>query len=301
MLTAQRYAFFVILFVAIYYCYKLGTHALMHFNFRLVMCSAAVYAVLFSASRLLMYELLSRTAEVEDRTVANSCCLVLGVVHSASIGALIASMGMVGLERHLASVYVCNYQQKGQRRIGIWMVVGTFVIWTLLSCGFNYLYLDGLFDLKRTYQTCLCQFALFKRNQRTASSRIGLDPLAVRFQQTENVHTTKLIVPVFIVYLAMCLLGLACSTLRYRLMQEGDLPTAKVVMQIGYQSIDVCVLFCMIFTLLFHPGLRLCVLRDVCRLFCLDPGHFDRKRRRKVTSVQNEGAVYFHQLEVCWR
>lgn len=77
------------------------------------------------------------------------------------------------------------------------------------------------------------QIYLYRRNQRATKSQIGLDSLTARFQQVENVHTTRLVYPIMLVYMFMCLLGLTMSQTRYELMRDGKLAQAKIVMQVG--------------------------------------------------------------------
>ncbi|KAI6236056.1 hypothetical protein M3Y95_00116900 [Aphelenchoides besseyi] len=312
MLTFQRYSFVLLVLLAVYYCHKIASHALMHFNFRLIMCSAVVYAVLFTASRLSMYSLLIATKKVEDRTIPNIFCLLLGVVQSFGISGLIASMGAVGVERHIATVWVQHYVGR-KRIIGTTMVIVTFLGCVCLSIVVNFVEFRKIFDLRTTYTTCLIvelmpenalwQVVLFRRNFVQKANRIGIDPLAVRFQQSENVHTTKMIVPIFVVYTIMCCIGLALSTTRYYLMKRADnMLLAKIIMQSGYLLIDFSVITCMLFVLFYHPTLRFAVIKDFYRLFGLNTKVLEQKREwRKVDVQRNEGVIYFQQLEVFWQ
>ncbi|KAI6214489.1 hypothetical protein M3Y94_00274700 [Aphelenchoides besseyi] len=249
MLTFQRYSFVLLVLLAVYYCHKIASHALMHFNFRLIM--------------------------------------------SFGISGLIASMGAVGVERHIATVWVQHYVGR-KRIIGTTMVIVTFLGCVCLSIVVNFVEFRKIFDLRTTYTTCLIvelmpeksflafglaiticlcsalwQVVLFRRNFVQKANRIGIDPLAVRFQQSENVHTTKMIVPIFVVYTIMCCIGLALSTTRYYLMKRADnMLLAKIIMQSGYLLIDFSVITCMLFVLFYHPTLRFAVCRK-CRIEAL--------------------------------
>lgn len=72
-----------------------------------------------------MYLLLTFTSNIQDRTIPNVLCILLGTVHSLSIMALITSMLMVGIERHIATVYVYGYESR-MRFIG-YIMGGTVV------------------------------------------------------------------------------------------------------------------------------------------------------------------------------
>jgi hypothetical protein len=48
MIHTQRVMFLVLFVLGIYYCWRIANHSLMHFNFRLIMVSPFIYAIVFS-------------------------------------------------------------------------------------------------------------------------------------------------------------------------------------------------------------------------------------------------------------
>lgn len=75
----------------------------------------------------------------------------------------------------------------------------------------------------------------------------------------------------------------------------------KNLFQVGYMLIDSCYTFCMFFVLLFHPGLRFHVKRDLFSLIGIKQEEIEQRGKRRVGGLTDQGVIYFQQLDQVWK
>lgn len=88
-----------------------------------------------TGTHFLLHQILERTADLPDRLIANRAALALCNLHSVAVFGAALCMTMISVERHLATVWVADYEGRS-KKVGLILmtVVVSAVYFIVLYC-----------------------------------------------------------------------------------------------------------------------------------------------------------------------
>uniref|UniRef100_A0A1I8AE07 G_PROTEIN_RECEP_F1_2 domain-containing protein n=1 Tax=Steinernema glaseri TaxID=37863 RepID=A0A1I8AE07_9BILA len=307
--------------------------SLLHNNLKMILVNMSITIIVYGCCRLVMNAAsIAEYYGIGPRTVAYQICMLLVKIFSViSLLIAVCCITLLTVERTVATLVPERYEQMKNRGRGVVFVA---LVWTAsvgVSIALNlYWYLsnplndEGNSSFLQSVKTefllgifgtglvghganglLLC--FLYKHNRKQRSQ---LDPskLNVRYQYSENIATTRLLLAVTLTsFVATCIGALLLSV--YYIAQRNELISTMLCIEESYHVlISIYAIFYNIIFLAMHRPNRDQLLRDVRRLACLKRQDTVDSLHSQVKSVdghclsfKDEGNVYFNYLSQQWK
>ncbi|CAD5228191.1 unnamed protein product [Bursaphelenchus xylophilus] len=266
---------------------------------------------------------LAHTAILKTRELNYLCC-ALSYIHFICIIGLVVSVFMMGLERSIAVRHVHSYYEEERPLSIVFLLITAAIAGGGAFCYFcaaRYIVYDAdpatqtflaaeknipatVFAFSFGFVGCVGGALAQLRQNSNAANRFrsfkGTVSLNVRLLSEEILISSAILRRIAVAYVVTCLDGILLSLARWEIFGGigTDSTLNKLLTELSFFNVDICVVFVMVFFMLKHQYVRTIVRGDLLKFVSVNVA--DRLVPPGPTFVIPQTSAYFQQMNSAW-